>query len=217
MRRPYRQRFAIILNEFGTGLAARGKDLRDVIRGANPALRQFDRFLKILADQNKMLRDLAQNGDKVLSALGAQAPGTSPTSSCSRASPREATAEKRRDLERNFEKFPPFLRQLRPFMLRFAALSSQMLPVVSDLRAAGPDISRFLIALGPFSTASTPALKSLGNTADVARPGARGGEADRQPARRIRAQAQPSRRTWRTLLVEPRPAQGDPAPDGCAS
>ena len=39
MRRPYRERFAIILNEFGAGLAGRGKDLRKVIRGANPTLR----------------------------------------------------------------------------------------------------------------------------------------------------------------------------------
>ena len=53
MRLPYRQRFAIILNEFGAGLAGRGQDLRKVIRGANPALRQFDRVLAILARQNK--------------------------------------------------------------------------------------------------------------------------------------------------------------------
>ena len=77
---------------------------------------------------------------------------------------------KRADLERNFQKFPPFLRQLRPFMERFNELSQQMAPVVSDLRASGPDVSRILRALGPFSTNSTAALKSLGNTADVGRP-----------------------------------------------
>jgi hypothetical protein len=81
----------------------------------------------------------------------------------------QATAEKRRDLERNFQKFPPFLRQLGPFMDRFGALSSAMAPVISDLRAAAPDLSRFLIALGPFSQSSTVALKSLGDTADVGR------------------------------------------------
>ena len=36
MRLPYRERFAIILNEFGAGLAGRGKDLRKVIRGREP-------------------------------------------------------------------------------------------------------------------------------------------------------------------------------------
>src|SRR6266566_7561055 len=51
MRLPYRQRFGIILNEFGAGLAGRGKDIRTIIRGANPALREFDRVIKILAKQ----------------------------------------------------------------------------------------------------------------------------------------------------------------------
>ena len=39
LRLPYRERLSIILNEFGTGLAGRGQDLRDVIRRADPALR----------------------------------------------------------------------------------------------------------------------------------------------------------------------------------
>jgi hypothetical protein len=54
-------------------------------------------------------------------------------------------------------------------MDRFAALSAQMAPVISDLRAAAPDLSRFLIALGPFSQSSNAALKSLGNTSDIGR------------------------------------------------
>ena len=37
-------------------------------------------------------------------------------------------------------------------MDRFDALSAAMAPVISDLRVSAPDLSRFLIALGPFST-----------------------------------------------------------------
>ena len=55
-------------------------------------------------------------------------------------------------------------------MERFGALSEAMAPVISDLRGAAPDLSRFLIALGPFSRNSTAALQSLGDTADVGRP-----------------------------------------------
>src|SRR4029434_9843705 len=55
-------------------------------------------------------------------------------------------------------------------MDRFDALSSAMAPVISDLRVSAPDLSRFLVALGPFSRASTAALTSLGDTADVSRP-----------------------------------------------
>ena len=37
-RRPFRERFSILLNELGTGLAARGEDIQELVRRANPAL-----------------------------------------------------------------------------------------------------------------------------------------------------------------------------------
>ena len=55
LRLPYRERLAILLNEFGTGLAGRGEDLNEVIHRANPALRETDKVLKILASQNRTL------------------------------------------------------------------------------------------------------------------------------------------------------------------
>jgi ABC-type transporter Mla subunit MlaD len=39
MRRPYRERFRLILSELGTGLAGRPQELNEVIRRAHPALR----------------------------------------------------------------------------------------------------------------------------------------------------------------------------------
>jgi hypothetical protein len=42
--------------------------------------------------------------------------------------------------------------------------------VLADLRAASPDLARFIGELGPFSNASIPALASLGDAADVGRP-----------------------------------------------
>jgi phospholipid/cholesterol/gamma-HCH transport system substrate-binding protein len=50
---PIRERFGVILNELGTGLAARGSDLNAVIHRANPALGYTDQVLKILARQNR--------------------------------------------------------------------------------------------------------------------------------------------------------------------
>ena len=38
MRMPYRQRLSLIVNELGTGLAGRPRELNDAIRQANPAL-----------------------------------------------------------------------------------------------------------------------------------------------------------------------------------
>src|SRR3954454_6419041 len=54
-RLPYRQRLAIIINEFGTALAGRGDDLNRAIHRANPALRETDKVLAILARQNRVL------------------------------------------------------------------------------------------------------------------------------------------------------------------
>src|SRR5204863_5772260 len=62
-RLPYRDRFRLILNSLGAGLAGRGEDLGQVIDRANPALRQTDRVLNILAQQNQQLASLASNGD----------------------------------------------------------------------------------------------------------------------------------------------------------
>jgi ABC-type transporter Mla subunit MlaD len=169
MRMPYRTRFAIILNEFGTALAGRGKDLRDVIRGANPALRQFDRVLKILARQNKILREGAKNGDRVLAEWAKRKDQVADLIVKANTAA-QATAERRVDLEKNFERFPAFLRELRPTMARLGALSDEMIPVISNLGKVGPDISRLLIALAPFSRAGIPALRTLGDTADVGRP-----------------------------------------------
>ena len=68
-QQPIAQRFALILNELGTGLAARGSDLNAVIHRANPALGYTDQVLKILARQNRQLAQLATDSDTVLTPL----------------------------------------------------------------------------------------------------------------------------------------------------
>ena len=55
LRRPYRERLSIIIAELGTGLAGRGKDLNEVIRRANPALKELGAVLRLLASQNDRL------------------------------------------------------------------------------------------------------------------------------------------------------------------
>ena len=43
---PYAQRFRLILNELGAGLAGRGSDIEEVVKRANPVLRDADRLLR---------------------------------------------------------------------------------------------------------------------------------------------------------------------------
>src|ERR687895_2067757 len=69
MRLPYRERLAILLSELGTGLAGRGEELNEVIHRANPALRETDQVLAILAGQNRALARLAADSDRALGPL----------------------------------------------------------------------------------------------------------------------------------------------------
>jgi phospholipid/cholesterol/gamma-HCH transport system substrate-binding protein len=169
MRQPVRQRLSLILNELGTGLAGRGADLNDVIRRADPALKEVDNLLKILASQNQVLADLARNSDTVLAPLGRERAKVGDAIANSSAVA-QATAERSAALESSIQKFPAFLTQLKPTMTRLGALSDEMTPVLTDLGAVAPEVNRLILQLGPFSQAALPAFQTLGDAADVGTP-----------------------------------------------
>ena len=169
MRLPFRQRFAILLGELGTGFAGRGRDLNEVIHRANPALRETNKLLEQLASENDTLAKLARDSDEALGPLARdrrhlvgfieQANKVA-----------EATAERRADIEGQIARLPRFLRELRPTMRDLGALSDEMTPVLTDLGDASPDLARFVMALGPFSRSAQVSLESLGDAADVGGP-----------------------------------------------
>jgi len=168
-RLPQRQRLAIILNELGAGVAGRGADLNETIRRANPALGATNEVLAILAEQNQVLADLAENSDTVLEPLARDRERVASfIENANTVS--QATAERRADLERTFERLPRFLEELRPTMTRLGAFSDEFQPVLRDLQAAAPSINELFEELGPFSQASIPAFESLGQALEVGRP-----------------------------------------------
>jgi ABC-type transporter Mla subunit MlaD len=168
-REPERERLSLILNELGTGLAGRGKDLREVIRRADPALKNVDDLLQILASQNRTLQQLAKNSDTVLAPLARDRVKVADAISNS-SKVAAATASRRGDLEADIQRLPAFLSQLKPTMTRLGALSDEMTPVLSDLDAVAPQVNRLIIQLGPFSQAATPAVQTLGEAAEVGTP-----------------------------------------------
>jgi phospholipid/cholesterol/gamma-HCH transport system substrate-binding protein len=169
LRLPYRERLAVILNELGTGLAGRGGDLKLAIRNADPALKETDKVLKILADQNRVLANLARDGDTILTPLARDRAQVADFVSQANTTA-QATAERSSALEQNLVKLPSFLRELRPTMQRLGGLADQMTPVLSDLGSQAPAINRLVKDLGPFSQAGLPAVQSLGHAAVVGRP-----------------------------------------------
>ncbi len=169
MREPTRERLSILINEFGTALAGRGKDLNAAIHRANPALRDTDKVLAILAQQNRTLADLAKNSDQVLQPLAARRQQVADfITQANRTA--QATAAVRGDISAGIHRFPAFLRQLKPTLTDLGALSDEMTPVITDLGRAAPGFNRFIIELGPFSKASIPAVKSLGQATTVGTP-----------------------------------------------
>jgi phospholipid/cholesterol/gamma-HCH transport system substrate-binding protein len=168
-RRPYAERFRLILNDLGAGLAARGDELAEIIERSNPALRETNEVLAILAAQNRALADLARDSDTVLEPLARERRHL--TGFIRNATiPAQATAERRGDLEAGFAKFPGALRELRSTMVELEAFANQATPVLADLGAAAPDLTRATELLEPFSKGSTTALTSLGDAAAASGP-----------------------------------------------
>jgi ABC-type transporter Mla subunit MlaD len=169
MRLPYRQRFSIILNELGTGLAGQGDALRQAIRNADPTLKDVDRVIQILAEQNRVLADLARDSDRVLAPLSRDRRQVADFITKANTTA-EATAERGAAFEENLRLLPPFLRQLRPTMVRLDGLAREFTPVLQDVGAVAPAFNRVITQLGPFSRASLPSFRTLGEAAQTGRP-----------------------------------------------
>ena len=211
LRLPQRERLTILLGELGVGLAGRGDELNEVIHRANPALRETDRALRILARQNRVLGQLAADSDAVLAPLAREKERVSDFIVQAN-TVAEASAERRDDIEASIERLPGFLRELRPLMADLGALADQFTPVARDLNTAAPDMSRLVRQLGPFSNAARPALRSLGEATERGRPALiRTLPAGRGPAplrRRRRARSRRTSTTSRRASTTPAASSG---------
>jgi ABC-type transporter Mla subunit MlaD len=161
---PVAQRLAIILNELGTGLAARGSDLNAVIRRADPALGNTDQVLKILASQNSALAKLATDSAAVLGPLAQQRKALAGFIVQANTTS-QASASRAADISKSIQLLPGFLRQLRPLMSDLGSLADQGTPLASDLGQSAAALGREFKELTPFATTARTALINLGAAA----------------------------------------------------
>jgi ABC-type transporter Mla subunit MlaD len=166
---PVRQSLAIIINEFGTGLAARGSDLNAVIHRANPALGYSDQVLQILARQNRALAQLAVDSDAVLAPLARERQAIADFVVHANATS-VASAARANDIARTFALLPGFLRQLRPLMADLGALASQGTPLMNELGQSASALGQEFANLTPFAAAARTALIDLGAAAQQSQP-----------------------------------------------
>ncbi|HMT06208.1 MAG TPA: MlaD family protein [Solirubrobacterales bacterium] len=168
-RLPYAQRFRIILNELGAGLATRGEHLEETIERANPTLMEVNKVLAILASENKKLAQLAKDGSKNMTALAAKRKNL--VNFLRNAGyTAAATAERGEDLQQNIRNLPETLRQLRADFNAVGEFADNAIPVMQVLRPAAADISEVQTKLGDFADAGRISITSLGSATRTAGP-----------------------------------------------
>lgn len=168
-RLPYAQRLRVILNELGAGLATRGPDLRETLERANPALRQVNKLMAILASQNRRLAQLARDGDHNLTRLAAKRKNM--TGFFKSAGYVAAATAERGDAQReNLRNLPGTLRELRATFGSLENFAGNAQPVFAELQPHTKDISEVTTKLKPFAEAAEVSLTALGRASRTAGP-----------------------------------------------
>ena len=161
LREPFKDRLALIINEFGTALAGNPHDLNQAIRLGAPALTQLRKALDILASENRTIRDLNSNSDRIISQLAARKEDV--ISFIQRARDTAAiSATRRADLSRGFNRLDDFLHQLHPTLVKLGDVAEQQKPLLSDLHRAAPGLNTLATNLPPFNKATERSVDALG-------------------------------------------------------
>jgi phospholipid/cholesterol/gamma-HCH transport system substrate-binding protein len=166
---PYAQRFRLIFNELGAGLAGRGKDIEVLVKRANPVLRDVDRLFGILSAQRDRLAQLVSDSEAILGPLSRERAHVAGFFTNAGAAA-QVSAENGADVEASLRKLPRFLREFRLTMRSLKGFSDAATPVFTDLGRAAPSFTEATRLLTPFSEATTVALKSLGVAGEESGP-----------------------------------------------
>jgi phospholipid/cholesterol/gamma-HCH transport system substrate-binding protein len=166
---PYAQRFRLILNELGASFAGRGEDVEELVKRANPVLRDVDRLFGILSAQRQELAQLAADSAEILEPLSREREALVGFFANSGAAA-QASSERGPELEEALQKFPTFLREFRLTMRDLQTFSDAGTPLFEDFGTAAPELTDATRTLTPFSEALTVSLKSLGEAGEASGP-----------------------------------------------
>jgi ABC-type transporter Mla subunit MlaD len=169
MRRPYRERLRIIVDELGGGVGGRAGDLNDAIRRAVPALRQTDQVLAILARQNRTLAALTANADTVIGDLAANRRDVGRFVTQTRRTA-ATSAERRAEINASLRRLPGFLRELTPTMASLGQAADAQTPALQNLDASATQLTRLFENVPPFSKATRTGLQTLADASRKGRP-----------------------------------------------
>jgi virulence factor Mce-like protein len=213
MRRPYRERFRLIVSELGAGLAGRPGELNEVIKRAHPALRETTETLKILARQNRVISDFIEKADTVSRSVH---PKREELARWAREAEDTASiqASRSEQLGRYWNRLPVFLGELEPTMAQLERTADRQIPLLRRLRTAAPSLERFLTELEPFSQASRGSIRALGEASVTGREAVRESSEEIEQLRKLSvgapALAKPLRQFLQTIDDRGRSTEDDP-------
>ena len=169
MRRPVRERLRLILGELGAGVAGRAPELNAAIRRAVPALRETNRVLKVLAEENHTLEALVHDADQVLDPLARRR--TEVARFVHEAGDLSQTsAERRQALGEQWRRLPGFLQEAVPAMRDLGRAADAQAGALEEASAGADELTAFFGALKPFAQTSRPALRALGHSSAKGTP-----------------------------------------------
>jgi ABC-type transporter Mla subunit MlaD len=167
-RLPYRQRLQIVLNEFGALGAARGDDINEVIRRANPALRDAREVFEILNEQRSELKAALSDTDTILASIAKDPDALGGFVEQARNVTRR-TADHADDIDQIVSQLPSLLAEARPGLDQLDRLTVAATPVARGLKEAAPDLTDLAEELQPFADEARPALRTLDEVASTGR------------------------------------------------
>jgi virulence factor Mce-like protein len=162
-----RQRFTVAVAAVGGGLAARGDDINDIIRRANPTLLAVRRLTKDLAAQKEQLNAAVRDTDHVIGALANRKEAVQDFIVQSARVSQQA-ADHSSALADAIRRLPPLLDDTDLAVADLIRLTRDGRPLLGKLRAATPGIERVVDNLSPFAKTARPALRRLSSTAGLA-------------------------------------------------
>jgi ABC-type transporter Mla subunit MlaD len=172
MRRPYRERLRILLDELGAGVGGRANDIQATLERAVPAIRETDQVLAILADQNTTLANLTRDADAVIGDLAKNRTNVGRFVTETRQTA-AASAERRAQIAASLHRLPAFLRELEPTMAKLGAATDAQTPALADLNQSAGQLATLLENLPEFADASRTSLESLAELSRDGRPALR--------------------------------------------
>ena len=168
MREPFKHRFRLLLNEFGTALSGNSEHLNEAIRLGAPALTDLKEVTGILAGQRELIRELNEDSSQVVSELAARREEIADF--IYEAEDTASISAARRDtVSENFSLLDDFLAEFQPTLVELDRFARAQTPLLTNLRGAAPGLARLSGNLPRFNRASEDALRTLGKAGDVGR------------------------------------------------